>query len=637
MANFVLDNSSSSSPTEQWKSFINHEQKEVVQAIDRNSRITRNAAIAQGIGSVVMHANMVQTVDNASQRMVASVEAAKSSIEWGASITVEAIDEMRRENAGFFDTTFKYLDATINAIDRVNESVKKLTALMDYRTSVMIDKLTITNTLLEDIAAQMAIPDFQKERIYFFQQGLKHYRNARRHPELFQDALENLQKSEERETSDYLVLYYIGMIYLYGGDVIDPSAAELYFLRAAKYALGEARDSTTAVPKHLDIFHSGKGLSKEEETNYRKRRARQINVTALIEASIAAYAQGKFDSARDHAKEAVNRARNDLRARLQYLKTLCAVDDIPAAHSQVRWLLDHALIMAIPMSVDDEIVGAEGVMDIFRQYRDVARERVTSTLTSLDVDYGMHFKSGSALASELDAIRADLADDRLLSMAAAEDKLAKFSASLPAFIAKHQRQAKERDRELSAYRKKLGEYEILETNLYDGYPCAEKIRAYTAFFRKVVAEPDQTDLEYLGDAISFLKIYPVIDFRLFRELFEARDSELEATMIIDADLMNLTALSSSAERLAWIGRVRFALGGAQQVLTHYEAIKLGQLLTRRMIDRRNALYSSALEEIAVQDKKWLMKSYKKAVEDLEAAIRLGHPQAEQALKKCRNS
>jgi hypothetical protein len=644
MTNFVFDKSSQFPAAEQWKSFIHHEQAEVVRAVDRSARMTRNAAIAQGVGSLIMHAQMVKTVDNASLRMTKAVESARSSIEWGASITVEAISEMRRDNADLFRTTFSYLDATVeslgratDAVDRVNESVKKLTALMDYRTQVMIDKLTITNNLLDDISTQLGIPDFQKERIYFFQQGLKHYRNARRHSELYRDALENLLKAEERETSDYLVLYYIGMIYLYGAGEIDPSAAERYFLRAAKYALGEARDSTTVVPKQLDIFNSDKKISAEEETNYRKRRARQIHVSALIEASIAAYAQEKFDIARDHAKEAVSRGRSDLRARLQYLKTLCAVRDFSSAHAQVRWLLDHALVMAIPISADDEILGADGVMDIFREYRDAASSRVALTLTNLLAEHEAKFESDQAFTSELEALRAEMADNTLLSIAGAEDRLSKLAAMLPSLVAKWQRQARDREKELSAHRKKLAEYEDLEANLYPGYPGSEKIREYAAFFRGAVANPESLDPETLGHAIGFLKTYPVIDFRLFRDLFEVQDRELDATMIVDAALQNLTALTSSTERLAWIGRVKFALDGAQQVLPHGEAVRLGQLLTKRMIEKRNALYASALEEIAIQDKKWLLKNYKKAVENLNLALRYGHPQAGEALKRCPNS
>jgi hypothetical protein len=636
MSNFALDRMCGKPTVEQWRDFLHADESRTANAIDRSAAMARNTAIIQGVGALIMHENMLRAVDNASRNVTSALARTEAKIEWGANITVAAIDELRQDSAMFFNYVTAGLNAVVDSVDRVHVAILKLTALLDYRTQVIIDKLTLTNKLLENISSQLMIPDFQKERVYFIQQGLKHYRNATRNSELNRDALDNLLRAEEREATDCLVLYYIGMIYLYGKGVSDPGLAEGYFLRAAKYAAAEGRDSTTAVSRQLDSFVANEELSEEEARNYRKRRARQLSRSAWIEASVTAYAQGNIDDATRHAKRACELDRTDARAGLQYLKTLCAGGDLIKAHSLLRRLLDHSLLLAIPMVADLDIANAGGIAAIFCEYRDNEAQRVNAAIDALLADHGTQLEADQELGPMLAAVRRNVGENTLYSMAIAADELSTLTLALQAWNIRKRRLAKEHERQLVTYRKWLEQFEAWNDLVDDDYPYAADIRRHTGVLRSVVANPTSLDGDALREAYTFMMRNPTVDLSPFRALFDADDQDLGPSMVPDMALMNVTGAPTPLDRVAWMRKVSHALSRPATTMTHVEAYKIMSLLSARVQGARDKLYEEGKRELAAQDKKWFRKDYAHGLTLLRRAHRLGHVQAATVLNRYRH-
>ena len=127
-----------------------------------------------------------------------------------------------------------------NHLVKVNGELKFLNKKME----IQIEQEKITNLLLENIGELLKVPDMEKERLYYIENGLKYFKNALNDEDLFSDALEELLKAEKLKKQDPFVLHKIGLIYLYAPKLINPQNALDYFSRAAKYSILETDGKT---------------------------------------------------------------------------------------------------------------------------------------------------------------------------------------------------------------------------------------------------------------------------------------------------------------------------------------------------------------------------------------------------------
>ena len=133
-------------------------------------------------------------------------------------------------------------------LDKIAGGIAGLRSEFNWAMSGLLHKLDIQNLLLRDIYIELRIPDFQKERRYYVEQGCKHYTNG-----LYLESLESFLKAEPLEKTDPFVLYSIGQIYLYQPDMIGLDKAQDYFTRAGKYYVAEKKNKQAGE----SYFHAG--------------------------------------------------------------------------------------------------------------------------------------------------------------------------------------------------------------------------------------------------------------------------------------------------------------------------------------------------------------------------------------------
>jgi len=192
------------------------------------------------------------------------------------------------------DSSLENLNVMLSQkLDGINSSIENFSLMLDWRLSELIDQQRITNLLQENIALLLRVPDFQKERQYYIEQGFKHYKNAALDDDLYKDSIENLLEAEKREATDYVVLHRIAMIYLYAPKLLDLIKAEDYFRRAAKYAVVE---SSPNAQQTLNILSGNvrQNLSAQGTT---VEGAKAVAAKAYFQAGVSCYAQGKFAEA----------------------------------------------------------------------------------------------------------------------------------------------------------------------------------------------------------------------------------------------------------------------------------------------------------------------------------------------------
>ena len=189
------------------------------------------------------------------------------------------------------------LDVLSDQLSDIYDSLSFLNRNMD----IQIEQQKLTILLLQNIGELLRVPDNEKERQHSIELGIKFFVNAKKDPDLYADALEELLKAESLMKQDYFVLHRIGCIYLHVNKYINPEKALDYFLRAAKYASVESdSDALNLVNILTNNFNTvNSDINNSEE---------QIGLLAADsyeKAAFSSYVIGRFEDAVNYQARAL--------------------------------------------------------------------------------------------------------------------------------------------------------------------------------------------------------------------------------------------------------------------------------------------------------------------------------------------
>ena len=189
------------------------------------------------------------------------------------------------------------LDVLSDQLSDIYDSLSFLNRNMD----IQIEQQKLSILLLQNIGELLRVPDNEKERQHSIELGIKFFVNAKKDPDLYADALEELLKAESLMKQDYFVLHRIGCIYLHVNKYINPEKALDYFLRAAKYASVESdSDALNLVNILTNNFNTvNSDINNSEE---------QIGLLAADsyeKAAFSSYVIGRFEDAVNYQARAL--------------------------------------------------------------------------------------------------------------------------------------------------------------------------------------------------------------------------------------------------------------------------------------------------------------------------------------------
>ena len=340
MANFVYNSHSGENDLSQWKSYL--QQKEF--SSDLTSAIHSQTRAYQ-IEIEKAYKALNSSIDDASRKQ--------------AQATVDAANVV----IGKLDQGFSELSEQLSEI---NISINQLGIMLDWRLSQMVDQQRISNLLLVNIALLLRIPDVQKERQYYIEQGFKHYKNAALDDDLYQDALENLLKAEKREKTDYIVLHRVGMIYLYSAKITDLQKAEDYFRKAAKYAVVESDQNAQNV---FNILAGDIGTNLAEQA-VMPEAVKAIAAESYLQAGIACYAQGEFVDAVELSARAFGLMPSLLEAGFMKAKALAAGGTESEAADVLEAVIRSESFYAVKTTTDGDLAPKPKVQALLVKLRD---------------------------------------------------------------------------------------------------------------------------------------------------------------------------------------------------------------------------------------------------------------------------
>ncbi|MDP8229290.1 MAG: hypothetical protein P9M15_07550 [Candidatus Electryoneaceae bacterium] len=350
MATFYNDNTPSA-----WKRFL--QQKSFTEDITSTARsqteaITRSAQQrTEAITGAISH--QIESTRRNTSEITSAVDRQTDDITSATRSQTEAITgaidhqiESAQRNALAITGAIGRMSGEISgavqhAGEQVAGAIEDLRSAFDWRMSQVVGLMEIANILA-------IIPDFQKERRYYIEKGIEFNEKALRNPDFFADALENFLEAEEREKTDYAVLYRIGLVYLYQPKLLDLAKAEDYLLRAGKYA------------------------SAEEDA-----KAIKAGAEAYFQAGIACYTQGKFAEAAELSQRAFILNPTLLEAEFNQAKFLAADDRANQALPILHGVIETDRMYAPKTAQDGDLATKSKVLSLLEQLRDDAVHKAT--------------------------------------------------------------------------------------------------------------------------------------------------------------------------------------------------------------------------------------------------------------------
>lgn len=256
---------------------------------------------------------------------------------------------------GFNEVNKNLVDIKFQLKD-VESAINRLGGLIDRKLNAVLEQQHLTNLGIQQLISIAKIPEFQKERIYYFEEGLKFLNNALIDSRRYSDALENFLEAEKRKKTDYLVLYNIGLIYLYSNENLDLELAEDYFLKAADYADDEISP---------DAIRSSKGFSLDKlAEDYVIR----IAVESYQHAANAQLIQNKFELALKSANEAIKISNKALEAKYIAAQAHLALGNDKASFELIKELsVDNNYL--IDAAFNPNLVVIDGMQELIEKTR----------------------------------------------------------------------------------------------------------------------------------------------------------------------------------------------------------------------------------------------------------------------------
>lgn len=298
------------------------------------------------------HVKDIVKSQNATQQVIQEqLNFVRDSIASASAEQALAIKESTSAVCGTIDKGFSLIDSQLKYIDfslsEIKSELSNIASILDWNFSIIIAEQKISNLLLGNVAELLRIPDIQKERQYFVEQGLKFLKNSAFDEDFFEDSLLNLKKAEKIEPTDYFILHHIGLIYLNSPKHIDLHLAEEYFRKASKYSVAETFNDSS-ITRDIIKLNPSRFFDSQISVDSIKLQAAE----SYLYAGRCCYIQGKMSEAIELAKKSLDLVPSLLEAAYLQAKSLSSLGKIENAIEIMDWVIDKNRFYSLKMLSD---------------------------------------------------------------------------------------------------------------------------------------------------------------------------------------------------------------------------------------------------------------------------------------------
>lgn len=307
----------------------------------------------------------------------------RDSIASASAEQVSAIKESTSAVCGTLENGFSLINSQLKYIDfnlsEIKSELSNIASILDWNFSILIAEQKIANLLMGNIAELLRIPDIQKERQYFVEQGLKFLQNSAFDEFFFEDSLLNLKKAENIEPTDYFILHHIGLIYLNSPKHIDLLLAEQYFRKSAKYSFAETLRGSSIT---RDIIKLKPSFFFEEQISVDSIKLQAAE--SYLYAGRCCYIQGKMTEAVELAKKGLELVPELLEAAYLQAKSLSSQGNVESALKIMDWVIDKNRFYAVKMLSDLDFSTKKETSILLKQKKDELIIKAKNKLEEID-------------------------------------------------------------------------------------------------------------------------------------------------------------------------------------------------------------------------------------------------------------
>lgn len=269
-----------------------------------------------------------------------------------------------------------------NGFNRISESVDYLSAISDWGFTQLIEQQKASNVLLSNIALLLKIPDIQKERQYYLEQGLKFFTNSKADKSFYDDALENFNKAENIEKTDYYLLQKIGLVYMFSINHLDINKALDYFLKSAKYSLGETHSFSQQTLNYLE-----NEIDKEFSIQLRSIfDVKKLTINSYLLASRCYYILKDYSNSLLFANKALELDYNRLDSLYDKAKYLCKMNRVNESIPIIESIIKQDRFISLKILNDFDIASKNEILDLLNNLKNDEIQNAQRELNKFNVD-----------------------------------------------------------------------------------------------------------------------------------------------------------------------------------------------------------------------------------------------------------
>ena len=149
----------------------------------------------------------------------------------GISLANQKIEQVNRGISALAVGMSQLNQNMITGLVALNSNISQSASIIQYQ-------IQQTEIVLHQILDELKVPESQRERRYHIEEGMKYFNKGMSSGDClyFDDALDEFNKAITIEKKDFFSWYYMGMIYLYSKEHIDPEKAISAFDHYIHYA-----------------------------------------------------------------------------------------------------------------------------------------------------------------------------------------------------------------------------------------------------------------------------------------------------------------------------------------------------------------------------------------------------------------
>lgn len=167
----------------------------------------------------------------------------------------ESLYEVNTKGFNQVNENLETLNATLTGgIIGLGYKLDKIENTMRWGFSKFIEQSKISNQKLESVIKLLNIPDIQKERKYYIEQGINFFIKGKTSQVFIEKSITNFNKALEIEDTDYFTFSQLGFIHLYAKDFIDIEKARNYLEKAILFGEADINFNSSAIGNYNSSF-----------------------------------------------------------------------------------------------------------------------------------------------------------------------------------------------------------------------------------------------------------------------------------------------------------------------------------------------------------------------------------------------